>query len=60
MDRPSALAIVYWRPKGHINWLFGYVTYCSGGLIRMGSYYGDNMGGYVVDPSEIEWRSYAS
>ena len=51
--------MVYWRPKGHVNWRFGYTSNAnSHGLIRMGRWNGDTTGGYVVSVNEIEWKEY--
>ncbi len=52
--------MVWWRFKTPqpTAYRFGYVTYVSRNLIRMGHWNGDNMGGAVVDTAEIEWRPY--
>ncbi len=57
---PPAGSMVWWRFKTPqpTAYRFGYVTYVSRNLIRMGHWNGDNMGGAVVDTGEIEWRPY--
>lgn len=57
--RPPNGTMIYWRQKGTLTWRFGYTSYVSNGnLVRMGTYNGDDMGGYIVDPSDIEWKPY--
>ncbi len=58
-SRPPSGDMCYWRFKGTGPYKFGYCTYLSGGLIRLGSYNGDTMGGSIVDPWEIEWKRYS-
>ena len=48
----------YWRFKGDNAWRFGYCTYASGGLYRMGNWNGDTSGGTLVDPADVETRNY--
>ena len=50
--------MVYWRFKSNTPtaWKLGYVTRLSGGLVRMGCYNGDSIGGVIVDPHEIEYK----
>jgi hypothetical protein len=51
----------YWRPKGSVAWHFGYTSAVgSSGLVRMGRWNGDTMGGTVVSVDEIEWKEYRS
>ncbi len=52
--------MVWWRFKTTqpTAYRFGYVTYESRNLIRMGRWNGDTYGGTVVDGAEIEWRPY--
>ena len=54
--------MVFWRFKKTSPgpWFFGYRTHVHGsrGLVRMGLYNGDTTHGPVVDPAEIETRSY--
>lgn len=51
--------MVWWRPKGSMEYRFGYCTYVSGPtLIRLGRYNGDSHGGSVVDAFDIEWKPY--
>jgi len=59
-QRPESGTMVYWRFKKDVPgpFIFGYTTYESGNLIRLGRYNGDVCGGYVVDVKEIEWRAY--
>lgn len=54
--------MVYWRfkTKEPTAWRFGYVTRLGQGLVRMGAYNGDTIGGVIVDPAEIEYRPYSS
>ena len=58
MTRPNSGTMVFWRFKAKIpcGWQFGYVTYESNGLIRLGTYNRDKYGGVVVEPNEIEWK----
>lgn len=59
MRRPPSGSMCYWRVKGTHSYRFGYCTYLnSSHLVRMGSYNGDTMGGYVVSTNEIEWEPY--
>lgn len=55
-SRPIPGLTVWWRFSGGKSWRFGYVTWESGELIRLGRWHGDRTGGVVVDPSDIEWR----
>lgn len=55
--KPPSGHMVWWRFKGVIGpYRFGYVTYESGDMVRMGNWNGDTMGGTVVDAHEIEWK----
>lgn len=57
--RPPPGVMVHWRFKNaDREWRFGYCTYESGSLIRMGRWNGDTNGGSIVDASDIEWRKY--
>lgn len=58
--KPSSGLMIIWKPKGSIYWNFGYVTYLkTSNLIRLGRWNGDDMGGVVIDPNDIEeWREY--
>jgi hypothetical protein len=60
VSRPPSGTMVYWRftAKAPCSWIFGYVTYQYGDLIRMGRWNGDDMGGQVVSAAEIEWKEY--
>lgn len=59
MNRPPSGSMVWWRPKGSIEYRFGYCTYVSGPtLIRLGRWSGDSAGGSVVDAFDIEWKEY--
>lgn len=59
MNRPPSGSMVWWRFKNGLqDYHFGYCTYESGGLIRLGRWNGDTMGGRVVDPYDIEWKTY--
>ena len=62
MSRPPSGSMIYWRfkAKAPCAWTFGYVTYLSAGLLRMGSFNGDTSHGHIVDESEIEWKRYSS
>ena len=52
--------MIWWRFKGVGPWRFGYTSEVKGrGLMHLGNYNGDTMGGYVVDASEIEWRPHS-
>ena len=56
---PGFGEMVYWRFKeGERSWKFGYVTDAGKSLIRMGRWNGDTIGGFVVDPKDIEWKEY--
>lgn len=57
--RPPSGSMVHWRFKDTRPWHFGYVTY-EGELLRMGRWNGDNMGGTLVSPSEINWLPYTT
>ena len=46
----------YWRFKGEKAYRYGYPTMLKNGLVRMGAWNGDTVGGVVVDPKEIEVR----
>lgn len=61
MNRPPTGSMVHWRFKDGMTseYRFGYVTYLTDGLIRMGRWNGDTVGGAVVNPAEIEWRAYS-
>lgn len=49
----------WWRYKSRGGqYFFGYVTKVGEGLVRMGRYNGDNVGGPVVAVSEIEVLEY--
>lgn len=53
-------AMVYWRFKKNSPgpWIFGYTSSAGAGLIRMGRWNGDTIGGYIVSPFEIEYKEY--
>lgn len=51
---------LYWRFKGDKAWKYGYCTNAGSGLLRMGCYNGDTTDGSLVDPLDIEWRSYST
>lgn len=53
--------MVWWRFKREVPgpWHFGYTSSVGQGLIRLGRWNGDTMGGYVVSPSEVEWKPHA-
>ena len=43
MNRPPPGSMVWWRPKGSIEYRFGYCTYISGPtMIRLGRWNGDS------------------
>lgn len=48
----------YWRFKGQKEYRFGYASPVGGGLYRMGLWNGDTSNGPIVDPHEVETRSY--
>ena len=48
----------YWRFKNEQAYRFGYATPLSGNLWRMGLYNGDTTGGFIVDETEVETKSY--
>jgi hypothetical protein len=58
MRRPPPGSMCYWRAKGSLEWRFGYCTYETEQLVRMGRWNGDTTGGVVVDHWEIEWKPY--
>lgn len=60
MNKPPSGSMIWWRFKSTnpTQFTFGYCSYLSGNLIRLGSYNGDIFGGRVVDYTEIEWRPY--
>ncbi len=53
--------MVYWRfiRDAPSEWKFGYVTWLTNGLVRMGRWNMDTTYGPVVDPKEIEMKEYA-
>lgn len=58
-QRPPSGAMIWWRPKGSIEYRFGYVTYLGDPtMIRLGRWNGDSNGGSVVDAFDIEWKAY--
>lgn len=53
--------MIWWRFKGVARpWQFGYMTQVGNGLVRMGRWNGDTVGGVVVSESEIETMPYRS
>lgn len=57
--KPASGRMYWWRPKGAVEWRFGYCTHdgCSD-LVRMGRWNGDTSGGYVVSAWDIDWKDY--
>lgn len=45
---------VLWRFRGEKAYRYGYPTKMKNGLVRMGRWNGDTIGGIVVDLTEIE------
>lgn len=56
---PASGYMFWWRKKGTLTWHFGYCTHVGSGLVRMGAWNGDESHGNVVDPADIEWRTYS-
>lgn len=66
--KPNSGEMYYWRIKPLCRsadsvrgneWRFGYCTHLSDpGLIRMGRWNGDTMGGSILSVEEIETREY--
>jgi hypothetical protein len=57
--RPPPGTMVWWRPKGGIEWRFGYCTHVSGTtMVCMGRHNGDTTGGVVVSINDVEWKKY--
>lgn len=57
---PPSGSMVYWRFKARAPcpWIFGYCTYLSRQMLRMGAWNGDTVNGPVVAEEEVEWREY--
>jgi len=47
---------IYWRFKGDKAYRYGYPTQMDNGLVRMGRWNGDTVGGLIVDLKDIEVR----
>lgn len=45
---------VYWRFKGDEAYRYGYPTRMINGLVRMGRWNGDTLGGTIVSLDDIE------
>ncbi len=58
MSRPPAGSMVWWRVKDAAEWRFGYCTYITANMVRMGRWNGDSTGGSVVSIGEVEWKHY--
>ena len=48
---------IYWRFKDEKVYRYGYPTLLENGLVRMGRWHGDTMGGIVVDLKDIDVRT---
>jgi len=56
MQYPFFGTNIYWRFKGETSYRYGYPTQMTNGLVRIGRWNGDTIGGVVVDLKDIEVR----
>lgn len=59
MQPPVFGTKIYWRFKGDKAWKYGYPIKEDKGLVRMGRWHGDTVGGPVVDLKEIEVKEWS-